>query len=77
MRKKIDFFKLSLLEFVQVFLTKLNFMEIQSPKKRAVSESQIKSVLVVLIPGYLSLKENLSLRLGVGKDNNILIFTNI
>ena len=68
MRKKIDFFKLSLLEFVQVFLTKLNFMEIQSPKKRAVSESQIKSVLVVLIPGYLSLKENLSLRLGVGKE---------
>ena len=43
-------------------------MAIQSPKKRAVSESQIKNVLVVLIPGYLSLRDNLTLRLGVGKE---------
>ena len=43
-------------------------MDIQSPKKRAVSESQIKNVLVVLMPGYLSLRDNLTLRLGVGKE---------
>ena len=43
-------------------------METQRRRLGDVSESQIKNVLVVLIPGYLSLRDNLTLRLGVGKE---------